>query len=897
MRQIGRVILLCGLAVPSAASAEVREVIVTFKTHFDIGYTDLPDAIVQRYRTTMIDQALDVVDRNRGLPPEQQFVWTIPGWPLCKIAEDWPGQTPDRQQRILQALKEGRFVVHGLPFTLHTELLEPEDLVRGLGYASRLSRELGLPLPRDAKMTDVPSHSWILPTLLRHAGIDFLHLGCNPASSSPQIPLLFWWEGPDGSRLLTMYSPAGYGTGLAPPADWPHRTWLVVQHTGDNHGPPTPDEVKQLLEEAARKLPGVKIRIGRLSDFADAIIAEKAEIPIVRGDMPDTWIHGPMCDPAGARIARNIRPAIGAAESLATLLDIWGRPVTNADSDRLLADAREGSLLYGEHTWGGALSWVTPYGKNINWKYGDTWKTERAAGRFSKLEKSWAEHTRYIEQAQEKTVPVLEGVMQTLAEQVNVNGPRVVVFNPLPWPRDGVVRIKFPRLKLSALRPAEGGEAVPVSPDGEGFCFVARDIPAMGYRTFVPAEAAEPASDLRNDPAAGVIENRFLKITLDPKRSGIRSIADKRTGRELVDLDSGYALGQYLYERFDANQVADYVRAYVKNDSDWAQAELGKPAMPPASEVPYRAASPRGGSIDIAESPVFISVAMHASPTADVSHAVTTRVTLYAGEPFVDLEVTLHDKPADNWPEAGWICLPVNAAEPQFRLGRLGGVTDPACDFIRGSNQDVQAVHTGLTITDRQGRGVGICPIDSPLVSLDRPGLWRYSQDFKPHKPVAFVNLFNNQWTTNFRLWNEGTWTTRVRLWAFDKFDAGASLVTPSLEARDPLLAIACSSKSGTLPATTKGVELSAQGTSVTAFGPNPDGPGIVLRLWECAGVAGPCRVRLPETLRIEEIQPVNLRGESIGAPLSVERGEFTVNVAAFAPASFILSKSVKGSL
>jgi hypothetical protein len=459
------------------------------------------------------------------------------------------------------------------------------------------------------------------------------------------------------------------------------------------------------------------------------------------------------------------------------------------------------------------------------------------------------------------------------------------------------VRLESPGVKLSALRPADGGAAVPVSPDGEGFCFVVRDIPAMGYRTFVPADAAESKSDLRNDPAAGVIENRFLKITLDPKRSGIRSIADKRTGRELVDLNSGYALGQYLYERFDANQVASYVRAYVKNDSDWAQAELGKPAMPPASEVPYRAASPCCESVDMTESPVSISAAMYASPTAAISHAVTTRVILYADRPFVDLEVTLHDKPADNWPEAGWICLPVNAAEPQFRLGRLGGVTDPVRDFVRGSNQDVQAVHTGLTITDRQGRGVGICPIDSPLMSLDRPGLWRYSQDFKPHRPVAFVNLFNNQWTTNFRLWNEGTWTARVRLWAFDKFDAGSSLITPSLEARYPLVATAWNGKAETLPPTAKGVELSARGTLITAFGPHPDGPGIVLRLWECAGVAGPCRVRLPKTLSIEEIQPVNLRGEPTGAPLPVEKGEFTANLAAFAPASFVISKPAKGSL
>jgi hypothetical protein len=75
---------LCAFAV-SPALAAVSEVIVVFKTHFDIGYTDMASNVVQRYRTTMIDDALKVVDQNRDLPPEQQFVWTLPGWPLAKI--------------------------------------------------------------------------------------------------------------------------------------------------------------------------------------------------------------------------------------------------------------------------------------------------------------------------------------------------------------------------------------------------------------------------------------------------------------------------------------------------------------------------------------------------------------------------------------------------------------------------------------------------------------------------------------------------------------------------------------------------------------------------------------------------------------------------------------------
>lgn len=293
--------------------------------------------------------------------------------------------------------------MHALPFTTHTELLELEDLVRGMSFSSKLARSMDLELPRDAKMTDVPCHSWILPTLLRHAGVTFLHLGCNSASSSPEVPMLFWWEGPDGSRLLTMYAATGYGTGLIPPENWPYRTWLALIHTGDNHGPPRPEEVKNLLETARQKLPGITVRVGRLSDFGDAILQENPDIPVVRGDMPDTWIHGPMCDPAGAKAARNTRPDIAVTESLNTQLRAWG--VATPDIKDTIDAAYENSLLYGEHTWGGALSWITPYSKGLKFSYGDAWKKERLEGRFKRIEQSWDDHTAYIKKARELIGP------------------------------------------------------------------------------------------------------------------------------------------------------------------------------------------------------------------------------------------------------------------------------------------------------------------------------------------------------------------------------------------------------------------------------------------------------------------------------------------------------------
>lgn len=884
---------LWGAETP-AQPVKVDQVIVAFKTHFDIGYTDMAANVVTRYRTTMIDQALRVCDESRNLPPEQQFVWTIPGWPLTKIVEDWEGQTADRKRRVLDAFRQGRFVVHALPFTTHTELLEIEDLVFGLRFASRLSRQAGLPLPRDAKMTDVPSHTWLLPTLLRHAGVDFLHLGCNAASSSPDVPRLFWWEGPDGSRLLTMYEAGGYGSGLMPPDGWPYRTWLALIHTGDNHGPPTPEEVKQLLEDAKTKLPGVRVRIGRLSDFGDAILAEKPDLPVIRGDMPDTWIHGPMSDPAGARIARNTRPLIAATPALNTLLRAWGVPV--ADASDAVAAAHEQSLLYGEHTWGGAQYWITRYGETTNFTYGDDWKKDRTEGRFKRLEASWAEHTHYIETARDTIMPVIAENLESLARAVNVSGPRIVVYNPLPWKRDGVVCVPYTGAKtFFSVTPADGlADAVPVSTSNGVLEFFARDVPPLGYRTYRLGTGIIDTTDRHVDRHSLTIENQFFKAALDPSRGTVRSLVDKRAGRELVDASAPQGFGQYLYERFDANQTKAFVTAYGKIQTEWFPNEFGKPLLPSAAEVPYRAVSPKDFKIRFEENGVASSAVMQ-SAAGDCPHAVTTRLVLYADQPYIDLEITVHDKAADPWPEAGWLCLPVKADHPQFRAERVGSIIDPAHDVIPGSNQHILALNGGLAIIDPDERGLGLCALDHPLVSLDSPGCWKYSRQFVPQKPYVYLNLFNNQWTTNFRFWNEGTWTSRVRLWSIGSYQSEPSLVTPSLEARFPLLGSASLEPPGQLPPSQAGIEISRRGVQVVYFGPNPDGEGTVLRLWELAGQSGSCQVQLPDHLRPllrNEVQPVDLRGQSTGEPLAVKNGRFTVRLSGFAPACVLIRHS-----
>jgi hypothetical protein len=272
-----------------------------------------------------------------------------------------------------------------------------------------------------------------------------------------------------------------------------------------------------------------------------------------------------------------------------------------------------------------------------------------------------------------------------------------------------------------------------------------------------------------------------------------------------------------------------------------------------------------------------------------VPHATRLKVTIYQHQPVIDLEVFIDGKSPTPRPEAGWISLPFAIDQPAFRLGRVGGIADPAKDFLRGSNRHLIALESGMTVTGSDGTGIGLCSADSPVVSLDKPGAWEFSRDFVPRRSHVFVHLFNNMWSTNFPLWLGGSWSTKVRLWPTGSADAAHSLITPSMETRYPLLATTVDGPAGKLPLTRSGVAVSRKGVMVSGFGPNPDGKGTLLRLWEHAGLSGELTISVPGgyTTAI----PVNLRGEKQGSPIPLQDGKFTASVPAFAPVSFVLGR------
>lgn len=118
-------------------------------------------------------------------------------------------------------------------------------------------------------------------------------------------------------------------------------------------------------------------------------------------------------------------------------------------------------------------------------------------------------------------------------------------------------------------------------------------------------------------------------------------------------------------------------------------------------------------------------------------------------------------------------------------------------------------------------------------------------------------------------------------------------LVTPSMEARMPMLVSKTDGPGGDLPAEQEGIRTSRDGIAVTAFGSDFDGSGgTLLRVWEQGGIAGEVIITLSAGCKAQRAKPVNLRGEGEGKALLIRDSQFRFDLGAFAPASFILTNS-----
>ncbi|WP_343712891.1 DUF5054 domain-containing protein [Inquilinus sp.] len=355
-----------------------RTIHLIFKTHLDIGFTQLAETVRREYHEMFIPRAIDTGEHFFAEDPAQRmFVWTTGAWLIWDHLETQPR---DKARRLERAIERGLIRWHGLPFTTHTELMSPALFRAGMSYAQELDRRFGTSTIA-AKMTDVPGHPLGIVPLLAEAGIRFLHIGVNSASTLPEVPPLFRWRAPSGEEVLVAYQ-SSYGATFFPEG---MGQGLSFAHTSDNVGPQGISAAAECHREVRAANPGAMVRASSLDDFAAVIWPERERFPVVDREVGDSWIHGSASDPE--KIARFL-----------ALQRVYDRFVEEGlDAGRLAFGRR--LAIVAEHTCG--VDVKTFLRDETAWDRPDFEAARRQDPRFRFTESSWAEQRGYLDAAVE----------------------------------------------------------------------------------------------------------------------------------------------------------------------------------------------------------------------------------------------------------------------------------------------------------------------------------------------------------------------------------------------------------------------------------------------------------------------------------------------------------------
>ena len=678
-----------------------------------------------------------------------------------------------------------------------------------------------------------------------------------------------------------------YGSGVLPPADWPHKTWLAMIHTHENSGAPTAEEVAAVLKEAKEKMPHARVRIGELDDFYDCLMKENPKLPVIKGDLPDTWIHGYSSMPNETRVARKLHRATYATESLENLLTLWGITEDTHASD--YKSAIENQILYDEHTFGIAMT----HAGSQDWTYGDKFQVNKAMGHYDYAETSWNEKGNRIQQAERIVMPIMRNHLYSMAKQLPIEGKKLVVYNPDPWKRSdrvsfflGVYAKKF---TIYGLKDLQTGKVIPAYNDANLLTFDAEDVPATGYKAYqVLTEPVHQQGSTTVDAKNYVLENNYFRVQVNKETGALQSVFDKQQNKECVDTRSPYGFAQFVHEYYGTKDIDRYNKAYVKKGAEgWAYQEMGRPYTVHADRIVTK------GKVEkIICEPMCNGAHIHVFGTTEdeTPQRYIMTYSLYDKQNYLDITFGMNSKSPDARPEGGWLAFPFNVACPEYRAHRLGGILNPKTDFVNFTNHRYYYLNSSLALLDKDQSGFALDVPEAPGISIDSTGLFNFGRRFVPQTGLVFANLYNTQWGTNFTEWIGKGFHLKYRVRSFAKYDAAETLAVPSEESRMPLMASFAETPKGNLPASMSGFEVSKRGVYLTSV--RKSERGWIIRLWDQTGKTDRVTLKLPEALHVQQIQELDLRDRPLNkAAYTVHQNQVELEVSANHPLTLLLKQ------
>ena len=147
----------------------------------------------------LVDRLLDLMETR----PDYEY-FHLDGQTI--VLEDYLELRPHQEPRLRKLIEQGRILI-GPWYDMPDEfLVSGESLVRNLGRGHRISKTFGTPMPV-GYLPDLFGHVAQMPQILRQFGLDNTILWRGFGGRKVE----YWWEAPDGSRVLMMHlPPEGY---------------------------------------------------------------------------------------------------------------------------------------------------------------------------------------------------------------------------------------------------------------------------------------------------------------------------------------------------------------------------------------------------------------------------------------------------------------------------------------------------------------------------------------------------------------------------------------------------------------------------------------------------------------------------------------------------------------
>lgn len=441
---------------------------------------------------------------------------------------------PDLFHQIEQRVKEGRWeIIGGMWVEPDLNMPDGESLVRQILVGKRyFQKNFGV----DVKIgwnPDSFGYNYQLPQIYKKSGMDYFVtqklLWAHEFTTFPYK--LFWWQSPDGSRLLT-YFPHDYAGGIdAEPLATDVSIWMPsiygktipdkpeMMHlygVGDHGGGPTRimlDHAQQLMAPDA-VYPKLEFSFARdfFSDMEKKLPG--MQVPTWDGELYFAYHRGVFTTQAETkrRIRRSEETVLN-AEKFASLASLYGRPYP-----------QDGM----EFTW-----------KNLLFDHFH----DIMPG--SGIAVNYLDAKRNLEDVDRAANDVTRRSLREIAAHINTQGDGVpvILFNSLSWARTAVTELEAqlpaPAQQIEVLnsngKPAES-QLLSLDPETHRARFLLLSTtPQFGYRTyFVRAANTAPAVHSMLKASADTLENEFLRVKIDLQTGCMSSLFDKRSGTEAL---------------------------------------------------------------------------------------------------------------------------------------------------------------------------------------------------------------------------------------------------------------------------------------------------------------------------------------------------------------------------